>query len=115
MASKKPAPQPAPKFAKGDVTSLEARLAKLGLRRDFDLILHLPLRYEDETRLTPIGSAVSTAEVSVQVEGRVLDTEIVYRPRRQLIARLWRGAQRLLRRRDDSSAFSRAAPARAAA
>ena len=88
MASKKPAPQPAPKFAKGDVTSLEARLAKLGLRRDFDLILHLPLRYEDETRLTPIGSAVSTAEVSVQVEGRVLDTEIVYRPRRQLIARI---------------------------
>jgi len=94
VASKKPAPQSAPKSApkpvKGDVTSLEARLAKLGLRRDFDLILHLPLRYEDETRLTPIDSA--PADVPVQVEGQVLDTEIVYRPRRQLVARIQDGS-----------------------
>jgi ATP-dependent DNA helicase RecG len=30
---------------------------KLGLVRDIDLALHLPLRYEDETRLTPIARA----------------------------------------------------------
>jgi ATP-dependent DNA helicase RecG len=29
---------------------------KLGLKRDIDLALHLPMRYEDETRLTPIAS-----------------------------------------------------------
>ncbi|MGN6651496.1 MAG: ATP-dependent DNA helicase RecG, partial [Trinickia sp.] len=31
------------------------KLAKLGLTRDIDLVLHLPMRYEDETTLTPIG------------------------------------------------------------
>ena len=34
---------------------LSERLAKLGLNRDWDYVLHLPLRYEDETVLTPIA------------------------------------------------------------
>jgi len=34
--------------------ALAAKLAKLGLVRDADLVLHLPLRWEDETRVTPI-------------------------------------------------------------
>ena len=38
-------------------TPLASRLAKLDLHRLDDLILHLPLRYEDETRLTPIAVA----------------------------------------------------------
>ena len=42
---------------------LAARLAKLDIRRPEDLVLHLPLRYEDETRLTPIAtvSAIASA------------------------------------------------------
>jgi ATP-dependent DNA helicase RecG len=63
-----------------------ARLAKLGIRRDFDLVLHLPLRYEDETQLTPIADVAPG--VPVQVEGTVRSTEIVYRPRRQLVTRI---------------------------
>jgi ATP-dependent DNA helicase RecG len=63
-----------------------ARLAKLGIQRDFDLVLHLPLRYEDETRLTPIAEAAPG--VPVQIEGTVKSTEIVYRPRRQLLSRI---------------------------
>jgi ATP-dependent DNA helicase RecG len=69
----------------GNKTSA-ARLVKLGIRRDFDLVLHLPLRYEDETRLTPIAN--TTAGTAVQVEGTVRSTEIVYRPKRQLISRI---------------------------
>ena len=65
---------------------LAARLAKLDIRRPQDLVLHLPLRYEDETRLTPIGTA--RAGVAVQVEGEVLSCEIALRPRRQLVARI---------------------------
>jgi len=49
-------------------------------------VLHLPLRYEDETRLTPIANAPSG--LPVQVEGTVRSTEIVYRPRRQLVSRI---------------------------
>ena len=66
--------------------AIPAKLAKLGIRTDFDLVLHLPLRYEDETRITPISSA--TPGTPIQVEGTVRSTEIVYRPKRQLISRI---------------------------
>lgn len=56
---------------------------RLGLRRDIDLALHLPLRYEDETQLTPI--AALRAGQSVQIEGVVLDCKIEGRTRRQLL------------------------------
>jgi ATP-dependent DNA helicase RecG len=59
---------------------------KLGLCSDVDLALHLPLRYEDETRLTPIG-ALRDGEVA-QVEGLVSDCRIETRSRRQLLVRL---------------------------
>jgi ATP-dependent DNA helicase RecG len=60
-----------------------ARLEKLGLRTRFDLILHLPLRYEDETALTAIADAPPGK--AVLVEARVLRAEVAYRPRRQLV------------------------------
>jgi ATP-dependent DNA helicase RecG len=59
------------------------KLAKLGLRNRFDLVLHLPLRYEDETVLTPIDQAPAGKPVLVQA--RVLSSKVVFRPRRQLI------------------------------
>ncbi len=63
----------------------QALLDKLGLRNDLDLVLHLPLRYEDETTVVPIAAASGTG---VQVEGVVESCEVMYRPRRQLIVRL---------------------------
>ena len=54
---------------------LDVRFEKLGLVRDWDFALHLPLRYEDETSVTPIGSlAVNT---HAQIEGRVADQRFV--------------------------------------
>ncbi len=61
-------------------------MLKLGLRRDIDLALHLPLRYEDETRITRLRDARSGDEV--QIEGEVTANEVVYRPRRQLLITL---------------------------
>lgn len=49
--------------------SLRKKLEKLGLFSDFDLVLHLPLRYEDETRLTPISEVIPGN--AVQIEGVV--------------------------------------------
>ena len=66
--------------------ALLAKLAKLGIQRDFDLVLHLPLRYEDETRLTPIAAARNG--IPVLVEAEVLSTEVMFRPRRQLVSKL---------------------------
>jgi ATP-dependent DNA helicase RecG len=66
--------------------ALQARLEKLGLRSDLDLALHLPLRYEDETRVTPIAAARDGP--AVQIEGEVESCEVLFRPRRQLVARI---------------------------
>ncbi len=57
-------------------------LLKLGLARDIDLALHLPLRYEDETRLSRLADA-RDGEV-VQIEAWVISSEISLAPRRQL-------------------------------
>ncbi|MBP6109885.1 MAG: ATP-dependent DNA helicase RecG [Rhodocyclaceae bacterium] len=66
--------------------TLAAKLARLGLRTDADFIVHLPLRYEDETRITRIADARSGEAAQFEVE--VVDCEIAFRPRRQLIARV---------------------------
>ncbi|MEN3069872.1 ATP-dependent DNA helicase RecG [Uliginosibacterium sediminicola] len=67
-------------------SALAGRLAKLGVAREADLLLHLPLRYEDETTLTPIA-ALRSGDPQ-QVEGLVEHAEVVLRPRRQLVVRL---------------------------
>jgi len=59
------------------------KLARLGIRSRFDLLYHLPLRYEDETRLTPLGAA--PVEAPALVEAPVRSTEIAFRPKRQLV------------------------------
>jgi ATP-dependent DNA helicase RecG len=66
-------------------------LRKLGLARDIDLALHLPLRYEDETRLTRLREAREAD--TVQIEGAVTANEIAYRPRRQLVVTLDDGTE----------------------
>ena len=66
--------------------ALKSGLHKLGLSRHDDLVLHLPLRYEDETRITPIDAV--PWDMPVQVEAAVIDVEVQFRPRRQLVARV---------------------------
>ncbi|WP_409258793.1 ATP-dependent DNA helicase RecG [Paraburkholderia bannensis] len=68
------------------LTKTADRLAKLGLKSAIDLVLHLPMRYEDETTLTPIGELLPGGVE--QTEGVVFDNEVAYRPRRQLVVKL---------------------------
>ena len=53
-------------------------MRKLGLVRDIDLALHLPLRYEDETRITLLKNAREGD--TVQIEATVTDCEVQLRP-----------------------------------
>lgn len=89
-----PARKPAPPEA-GELAAAQARpekapakspaqkaLEKLGLRRDIDLALHLPLRYEDETRIVRLADARDGD--LVQIEGVVTHSDVAFRPRRQL-------------------------------
>lgn len=71
---------------KPKLTKTADRLAKLGLHSAIDLVLHLPMRYEDETTLTPIGELLPGGVE--QTEGVVFDNEVAYRPRRQLVVKL---------------------------
>lgn len=50
-------PNNATKSSTGKLAPLSQRLQKLGLVKDWDFVLHLPLRYEDETRITDIAAA----------------------------------------------------------
>ena len=71
-------------------------LRKLGLVRDIDLALHLPLRYEDETRIVRLADA-REGEV-VQFEAEVTQQEVAFRPRRQLLVTVNDGSDRCLLR-----------------
>ena len=75
---------PAPKTTTPPKT-LESKLARLGLRTDMDLVLHLPLRYEDETQIITIRDACMRGGQTWQVEGVVTKNEISFKPRRQLL------------------------------
>ncbi len=66
-----------------EISATQKALVKLGLTRDIDLALHLPLRYEDETRIVKLRDARDGD--NVQIEAQVTSCEITYRPRRQLL------------------------------
>jgi len=61
-------------------------LNKLGLERDIDLALHIPLRYEDETRIVKLRDAREGD--TIQIEATVVDSQVQYRPRRQLVVKV---------------------------
>ena len=65
--------------------ALQKKLAKIGLHREADLLVHLPLRYEDETRITPVARAPWGEPVQVEVV--VSSCEVQFRPRRQMVVR----------------------------
>jgi ATP-dependent DNA helicase RecG len=83
----------------GDARPLSApqrAMRKLGLVRDIDLALHLPLRYEDETRVVTIAS-LREGETA-QVEGTVRTAKVETRARRQLVVHLDDGSDELVLR-----------------
>ncbi|XQU08646.1 ATP-dependent DNA helicase RecG [Halomonas sp. LY9] len=75
---------------KGVGEALAVKLARLGVERISDLLFHLPLRYQDRTRLTPIG--LLRAGHEAVVEGEVTASDIVKGRRRSLLIRLRDGS-----------------------
>ncbi|MBL8250151.1 MAG: hypothetical protein JNK31_00625, partial [Candidatus Competibacter sp.] len=65
---------------------LAERLARLGIRTVEDVLLHLPLRYQDRSRVTPIGDLLPGEEA--QIEGEILGGEVTERGRRFLLCHL---------------------------
>ena len=70
--------------------SLALKLRALGVETTQDLLFLLPLRYEDRTRVVPLGEL--RAGQRAAVEGDVLLTEVVFRGRRQMLCRIADGS-----------------------
>ena len=66
--------------------ALAGRLARLGIETVSDLLFLLPNRYEDRTRIVPIGALQPGARVAI--EGEIELAEVVFRRRRTLLVRL---------------------------
>jgi ATP-dependent DNA helicase RecG len=89
-------PAPAKPEKADDLTALRGvgpalaeRLTRLNIGRPTDLFFLLPLRYEDRTRLTPLGALIPGQRAVI--EGEVAISEIVYRGRRSLLVRITDG------------------------
>jgi ATP-dependent DNA helicase RecG len=70
--------------------ALAARLRALGVTSTQDLLFLLPLRYEDRTRVVPLGELRAGDRASV--EGEVLLTEVAFRGRRQMLCKIADGS-----------------------
>ncbi|MDA0976925.1 MAG: ATP-dependent DNA helicase RecG [Proteobacteria bacterium] len=71
---------------KGVGPALEEKLHKLGIRNIQDILFHLPFRYEDRTRVLPVGAA--RAGESAVFEGEIIACDVTYGRRRSLLAYL---------------------------
>jgi len=71
---------------KGFSPALCSQLAKLGIQSAQALLLHLPLRYLDETRITAVRDLRLGEQT--QIEGVVVHNEVSYKPRKMLNVRL---------------------------
>lgn len=89
MAAREPASATAWTGFRGIGPRMAERLEKLGIERPAALLTHLPLRYEDRTHVTPLGSLRPGTEALV--EGEVLLAERVRARRRMLLVRLGDG------------------------
>jgi len=75
---------------KGVGAALAEKLARVGLETLQDLLFHLPLRYQDRTRVVPIGSLRPGQDAVI--EGIVAGADIVMGRRRSLLVRLQDGS-----------------------
>lgn len=71
---------------KGVGAALAEKLGKLHIHNLQDLLFHLPLRYQDRTRITPIGALQPDGDFVIQ--GKVLGSDVVMGRRRSLLCQV---------------------------
>ncbi len=97
---------------KGVGPKLTARLRALGIETVQDVLFHLPFRYEDRTRLVPLGQL--RPGMQALAAGEIDFADIIYRPRRALICRVSDGTGHIHLRYFHFSATQRSQLARGA-
>ncbi len=71
---------------KGVGPALAEKLERVGITTPADLLFHLPIRYEDRTRISSIGQV--RVGQGVVIEGEVINVQVAYGRRRSLLAHL---------------------------
>lgn len=75
---------------KGVGSVLAEKLAKLAIHSIQDLLFHLPIRYQDRTHITPIGSLLVGQDAVI--EGQVVASGIIMGRKRSLLVKLQDGS-----------------------
>lgn len=75
---------------KGVGPKLEEKLATIHIHTVLDLLFHLPFRYQDRTRVTPIGSL--NHGIEAVVEGEIMGSAVVFGRRRSLLVKIQDGS-----------------------
>lgn len=75
---------------KGVGPSLQGKLARLGIFRTTDLLFHLPMRYQDRTRLVPLREVRAQQECLIM--GQVVDSKVSYGRRRSWLVTIEDGS-----------------------
>ena len=65
---------------------LQKKLCSIGIKAISDILFHLPIRYEDRTRLTPIHEIIPRRKALI--EGVIEDSRVIFQGRRALICRI---------------------------
>jgi len=81
---------------KGVGGKVAERLVKIGVQQIQDLLFHLPLRYQDRTRLMPLGALKLQQEVLV--EGTIQISQVKFGRRRSLLCHISDGTGSLILR-----------------
>ncbi len=71
---------------KGAGPKLAEKLDALGILTVNDLLFHLPYKYQDRTKIAPIGSL--RLGMAVVIEGYVMNTQVSFGKRRSLLCRI---------------------------
>jgi ATP-dependent DNA helicase RecG len=74
---------------KGIGPAIASKLNAIGIESAMDLLFHLPLRYQDRTRIQPIGSLQNGVSAVIEAEIRACD--IVFGKRRSLLCKIQDG------------------------
>jgi ATP-dependent DNA helicase RecG len=82
----RPGPAAAVESLRGVGPALAEKLHRLGITTVLDLLLHLPHRYQDRTRVTPLGAVRAGSEVLVI--GQVVDSRVTFGRRRSWLVTL---------------------------
>jgi ATP-dependent DNA helicase RecG len=68
-------------------------LEQLGIYNIQDAVFHLPYRYEDRSKITPLGDA--PYEEPVLIEGEIVKSTVIFRGRRMLFTEIYDGTGKL--------------------